>query len=206
MTPTRNLWADRQDAVWRLNHAAKLGGCTTSDLLKTKARRPIINALISDSFTRDYLGMRQHSMRHRWSELVDYSADKTMAIGFVEINEGIRGLADDLMTSYSTLSRNLTLWRTQTPPLVRIATSTPDNNQEQFVLLQVPLMTQWLLWVAEQRANYFARVPNAMNLKQISELAQQMIEHNLQPIPKSNDSSKEQRRMLHRLKRNINFS
>ena len=204
MAPIRDLWTDRQDAVWRLNHARKLGGCSATDLLRTKARRPIINALTAVDFTRDQLGMRQHSMRDRWSELVDYSGDKPMALGFVEIDEGIRGLADDLMTSYSALSRNLASWRNQSPPLVRIATSASDNNQEQFVLLQVPLMTQWLLWVAEQRAHYFARLPNAMNLKEISELAQQMVSHNLQPVPKSSDNSREQRRLHRRLQRNIN--
>ena len=165
----------------RLRFAAEVGDCSVSDLLRAKARRPVINALTCDYFTEEQLGMRQRSMRDRWAELVELSADKTWALGFVEIDRGIRGLGEDLQTPFTSLSRNLVAWREATPPLVRVAGDTPDGDQERFVRLQIPLVTRWLLWVAEYRAHYFAQVPRALHLDEISEIAYAMICNGMEP-------------------------
>ena len=165
----------------RLRYATEMGDCSVSDLLRSKARRPVINALTCDYFTREQLGMRQRSMRDRWAELVELSADKTWALGFVEVDRGIRGLGEDLQTPFTSLSRNLVAWREATPPLVRIAVDMPDGDQERFVRLQIPLVTRWLLWVAEYRAHYFAQVPRALHLDEISEIAHVMICNGMEP-------------------------
>ena len=168
-------------ATRRLRFAAEKGRCSVTDLLRAKARRPVINALTCDFFTQEQLGMRQRSMRDRWAELVELSADKTWALGFVEIDRGIRGLGEDLQTPFTSLSRNLVAWREATPPLVRVAADTPDGDQERFVRLQIPLATRWLLWVAEYRAHYFAQVPRALHLDEISEIAYAMICNGMEP-------------------------
>ena len=165
----------------RLRFAAEKGRCSVTDLLRAKARRPVINALTCDFFTQEQLGMRQRSMRDRWAELVELSADKTWALGFVEVDRGIRGLGEDLQTPFTSLSRNLVAWREATPPLVRVAGDTPDGDQERFVRLQIPLVTRWLLWVAEYRAHYFAQVPRALHLDEIAEIAQVMICNGMEP-------------------------
>ena len=165
----------------RLRFAAEKGRCSVTDLLRAKARRPVINALTCDFFTQEQLGMRQRSMRDRWAELVELSADKTWALGFVEIDRGIRGLGEDLQTPFTSLSRNLVAWREATPPLVRIAVDMPDGDQERFVRLQIPLVTRWLLWVAECRSHYFAQVPRALHLDEISEIAYAMICNGMEP-------------------------
>ena len=165
----------------RLRFAAEKGRCSVTDLLRAKARRPVINALTCDFFTQEQLGMRQRSMRDRWAELVELSADKTWALGFVEVDRGIRGLGEDLQTPFTSLSRNLVAWREATPPLVRVAGDTPDGDQERFVRLQIPLVTRWLLWVAECRSHYFAQVPRALHLDEISEIAYAMICNGMEP-------------------------
>ena len=181
MDKKHDLYRAFTKARRRLRFAAENGDCSVSDLLRSKARRPVINALTCDYFTREQLGMRQRSMRDRWAELVELSADKTWALGFVEIDRGIRGLGEDLQTPFTSLSRNLVACREANPPLVRIATHTPEGDQERFVMLQIPLVTRWLLWVAEYRAQYFAQVPRALYLDEISEIAYAMICSGMEP-------------------------
>ena len=181
MDKKHDLYRAFTKARRRLRFATEVGDCSVSDLLRAKARCPVINALTCDYFTQEQLGMRQRSMRDRWAELVELSADKTWALGFVEIDRGIRGLGEDLQTPFTSLSRNLVAWREATPPLVRVAGDTPDGDQERFVRLQIPLATRWLLWVAEYRAHYFAQVPRALHLEEISEIAYAMICSGMEP-------------------------
>jgi hypothetical protein len=203
MNKKRDIWSDRHKAMKRLRRAAEIGNCSTSDLLRAKARRPVINALTSNYFTQEQLGMRQRSMGDRWAELVELSADKTWALGFVEIDRGIRGLGEDLQTPFTSLSRNLVAWREANPPLVRIATHTPEGDQERFVMLQVPLVTRWLLWVAEYRAQYFAQVPRALYLDEISEIAQVMICSGMEPSVMSYDDARKVLKNLRRVSVNL---
>ena len=183
--------------------AAKTGGCSISDLLRAKARRPVINALTSNYFTQEQLGMRQRSMRDRWAELVELAADKSWALGFVEVDRGIRGLGEDLQTPFTSLSRKLVAWREANPPLVQVATETPEGDQEQFVMLQVPLVTRWLLWVAEYRAHYFAQIPRALYLDEISEIAQEMICSDMEPSVMSYEDARKLLRKLRRVSVNL---
>ena len=187
----------------RLRFAAEKGRCSVTDLLRAKARRPVINALTSDYFTQEQLGMRQRSMRDRWAELVELSADKTWALGFVEIDRGIRGLGEDLQTPFTSLSRNLVEWREATPPLVRVAGDTPDGDQERFVRLQIPLVTRWLLWVAECRSHYFAQVPRALHLDEISEIAYAMICNGMEPSVMDYEDARKVLKNLRRVSVNL---
>ena len=203
MNKTSDMWRYRRDATNQLRNAAKTGDCSVSDLLRANARRPVINALTSNYFTREQLGMRQRSMRDRWAELVELSADKSWALGFVEIDGGIRGLGEDLQTPFTSLSRNLVAWREANPPLVQMVTETPEGDQERFVRLQIPLVTRWLLWVAEYRAHYFARIPRALYLDEISEIAQVMICNGIEPLVMGYEDARKVLKNLRRVSVNL---
>jgi|TARA_B110000116_G_scaffold225309_1_gene205233 hypothetical protein len=58
MDKTQSIWTYRNDAKWRLNRAAKYGGCHAAELLKSSARRPIIKALTAPDVARNVFGMR----------------------------------------------------------------------------------------------------------------------------------------------------
>ncbi len=71
MNKKQDIWTDREEANKQLRYLASSRNCGVSDLLRAKARRPIINALASEHFAKGQLGMRQSSMRYRWAELVE---------------------------------------------------------------------------------------------------------------------------------------
>ena len=200
MNKKHDLYRAFNKARRRLRFATEMGDCSVADLLRSKARRPVINALTSDYFTQEQMGMRQRSMRDRWAELVELAADKSWALGFVEVDRGIRGLGEDLQTPFTSLSRNLVAWREANPPLVRIATDIPEGDQERVVMLQVPLVTRWLLWVAEYRAHYFAQVPRALYLDEISEIAYAMICNFMEPSVMCSEDARKVLKSLRRVR------
>jgi hypothetical protein len=124
-------------------------------------------------------------------------------LGFIQIDGGIRGLGEDLETPFTSLSRNLVTWRETNPPLVQVATDIPEGDQERFVMLQIPLVTRWLLWVAEYRAHYFAQVPKALYLNEISELAGLMILNRMEPSVMSYEDARKFLKNLRRVSVNL---
>ena len=200
MDKTPEIWAYRNDAEWRLRRAAKHGGCHAADLLGSGARRPIIESLTAPDVVRNVFGMRQASMQDRWRALVGLAADNTYALGFRKVDGGLRGLADDMNTcldadsSFTTLSRNLNEWSTRQPPLVLMGYGKQTRARPPLALIHIPLLTQWLLWAAEARANWLAIRSKAIDLNTISKVACRLI-----PLGTPPPSSKLERSEANRL-------
>jgi len=203
MDKTPEIWAYRKDAKWRLDRAAKHGGCGRSDLLGSGARSPIIKSLTAPDVARNVFGMRQASMQNRWRALVGLAADNPYALGFRNVDGGLRGLADDMGTcldadsSFTTLSRNLNEWSTRQPPLVLMGYGKRTRARAPLALIHIPLLTQWLLWAAEARANWLAIRSKAIDLNTISKVACRLI-----PLGTPPPSSKLERSEANRLLRN----
>ena len=203
MDKTQNIWTYRNDAKWRLNRAAEYGGCHATELLKSGARSPIIESLTAPDVVRNVFGMRQASMQDRWRALVGLAADNTYALGFRKVDGGLRGLAEDMNTcldadsSFTTLSRNLNEWSTRQPPLVLMGYGKQTRARPPLALIHIPLLTQWLLWAAEARANWFAIRSKAIDLNTISKVACRLI-----PLGTPPPSSKLERSEANRLLRN----
>jgi len=203
MDKTQNIWTYRNDAKWRLNSAAEYGGCHAAELLKSSARSPIIKSLTAPDVARNVFGMRQASMQDRWRALVGLAADNPYALGFRKVDGGLRGLADDMNTcldadsSFTTLSRNLNEWSTRQPPLVLMGYGKQTRAHAPLVLIHIPLLTRWLLWTAEARANVFAQVPRVIDLNTICEVACRLI-----PLGAPPPSSTMERPEANRLLRN----
>ena len=181
MDKTQNIWTYRNDAKWRLNRAAEYGGCHATELLKSGARSPIIKSLTAPDVARNVFGMRQASMQNRWRALVGLAADNPYALGFRNVDGGLRGLADDMGTcldadsSFTTLSRNLNEWGARQPPLVLTGHGKRTRARAPLDLIHIPLLTRWLLWTAEARANVFAQAPRVIDLNTICEVACRLI-------------------------------
>lgn len=189
MDKTQSIWTYRYKAKARLRLAAKYGGCHAFDLLGSGARRPIIESLTAPDVARNMFGMRQASMQDRWRALVGLAADKPYALGFRNVDGGLRGLADDMNTcldadsSFTTLSRNLNEWSTRQPPLVLMGYGKQTSARAPLALIHIPLLTRWLLWTAEARANVFAQVPRVIDLNTICEVACRLIPLGAPPPP-----------------------
>ena len=203
MDKTQNIWTYRNDAKWRLNRAAEYGGCHATELLKSGARSPIIKSLTAPDVARNVFGMRQASMQNRWRALVGLAADNPYALGFRNVDGGLRGLADDMGTcldadsSFTTLSRNLNEWGARQPPLVLTGHGKRTRARAPLDLIHIPLLTRWLLWTAEARANVFAQAPRVIDLNTICEVACRLI-----PLGTPPPSSKLERSEANRLLRN----
>ena len=203
MNKTRNIWTYRYEAKTRLGLAAKYGGCHTFDLLRSGARSPIIKSLTAPDVARNVFGMRQASTQNRWRALVGLAADNPYALGFRQVDGGLRGLTEDMNTCldadtcFTTLSRNLNEWSTRQPPLVLTGYGKQTRARPPLALIHIPLLTQWLLWTAEARANVFAQVPRVIDLNTICAVACRLI-----PLGAPPPSSKLERSEANRLLRN----
>ena len=199
MNKTRNIWTYRYEAKARLRLAAEYGGCHTFDLLTSGARSPIIKSLTAPDVARNVFGMRQASTQNRWRALVGLAADNPYALGFRKVDGGLRGLTEDMNTCpdtdtcFTTLSRNLNEWSTRQPPLVLTGYGKRTRARPPLALIHIPLLTQWLLWTAEARANVFAQVPRVIDLNTICAVACRLIPLGAPPPPSKLERSEANR-------------
>ena len=185
MDEYHDIWHFRREAKWRLSRATEIGDCNRFDLLGAKARRPIVKSLAAPSVARDVFGMRQASMQNRWRLLVELAADKPLALGFVQVYGALRGLGVDLDADYTTLCRNLNAWEAHQPPLVVTGHGERTKARAPMVMIQVPFLTQWLLWTAEARAMAIAVPRGSVNFDRIRRIACDQIPLGLPPPPTS---------------------
>jgi hypothetical protein len=124
--------------------------------------------------------MRQKTMRDRWSQLIQLTAATPTALGFFKIEGGLRGLAQELSTDHTTLSRNLKTWAERPYPLVRTDFDLLSDCKS-LGWIQIPLLTDWLIWTAEQRARLESRQPGHLYEKTIVRLTEYMIPMGITP-------------------------
>ena len=137
----------------QLSYACHLaGGCYPSELLNARVRNLLVKTFSLELTARSGFGMRQQTMRDRWSRLVQLTAAGPKSLGVFKVNGGLRGLAQELSTDHTTLFRNLKTWEERPYPLVRTDFHLkPDCRSLGWI--QIPLLTDWLIWTAEQRAH-----------------------------------------------------
>ena len=200
MDKTPEIWTYRHEAKSRLKHAAMYGGCSAFDLLRSGARRPIIASLSAPDVARDVFEMRQATTQQRWCDLVELTADNPYALGFYAVDGGLRGLAKDMLTGFPTLSRNLNDWNTRQPPLVLTGYGKQTSARPSLTLIHIPLLTRWLLWTAEARANWFAIRSRVIDPNTICEVACRLIPLGAPPPPSKLERS-EAKRLLRNAER-----
>ena len=165
----------------KLSYACYLaGGCYPSQLLGVRARHLVVRAFSSELATRSGFGMRQKTMRDRWSQLIQLTAATPTALGFFKIEGGLRGLAQELSTDHTTLSRNLKTWAERPYPLVRTDFDLLSDCKS-LGWIQIPLLTDWLIWTAEQLARLESGQPAHLYEKTIVGLTEHMIPIGITP-------------------------
>ncbi len=143
----------QSDAYQRLHHALNLSGdLHAGDLLGANTRAHVTRPMTEPGTARTLYGLRQTSTHRLWQALVKRCADNPRALGFLRVEGGLRGLGAELGVDHTTLSRSLKAWETRHPPLVMTGYEQRSRARESLALIQIPLLTEWLLWTAEVRA------------------------------------------------------
>lgn len=170
----------RSEAFGAWGYALMVSGALPSDLLGATTRRLVARGLTNEEFCKTHLGMRRQSVRERWTDLVALATAKPNSLGFVSTKGGIVGIAEEMRCDPSTLFRNLRTWSAKVPPLVEVGFVKKPKRQPQVSLLQIPILTEWLLFTAAVRGAKEAGLPHAARFEQIRELTEL---HIAQAIP-----------------------
>ena len=118
------------------------------------------------------------------------------AVGGKPNSSHLRGLAVDIGEDHSTLCRNLNSWESREPPLVLTGHAKEKKTNVPLVLIHVPLLTRWLLWVAEARASFFSGKRGVIDTEMILEIVRCQVPLGLPPPVVSELSWVEARRLI----------
>ena len=178
------IWEHQADAYKRLNRALNLGGLLSAgDLLGANTRAYVTRLMTEPGTARALFGLRQLSTHRLWRALVKRCAETPGALGFMRVEGGLRGLGEELGVDHTTLSRNLKTWETRHPPLVVTGREQHSRARESLALIQIPLLTEWLLWTAEVRVRGLSRQPDHLSDTHIVDIQRIFIPQGLPPSP-----------------------
>ena len=143
----------RHAAEQQLYAVAGRAQCSVAEILPRRARGQLADAITSETFRSNSAVGRTSSQQERWEALVQASTKSSKSLGFVKINDGTHGLALQLgVGDQSTWSRSLKKWSTGDPQIIDTGTAAKGRGRPQLQIVQIPLLTDWLLWVAEAKA------------------------------------------------------
>jgi len=170
----------RDEALARLRSAQRFGGCTRAALLGGAVRDPLLAAMTDPEAARTCFGIRGADLQKRWARLVGLAGARPASLGFVQVDGTLGLLAKQLHTDQATLSRNLRTWeRRDRPPVLAEAT----RGKKPTVLVQIPFLTAWLLWVADARAVVHRGHQGFIGTDTIRQVAVTLISRGLRPPP-----------------------
>ena len=156
------------EALRHLQVAQRFGGCSRGDLLGGSARVPILKIMTDPEVARLNFGMRGKDLQKRWTELVEMAGNRPASVGFIKAPGSLAAFASQLKTDQTTLLRNFKTWQKRAKPPV-INEIKRGNKPE--VLVQIPLLTAWLLWVADARAVVFRGMQGFIDNQTITQVA-----------------------------------
>ena len=149
----QHLEDEREKAERRLVAAAGRAQSSLADVLSQPARRQLAEAITSETFRSNSAVGRTSSQQERWKALVQASTKSSKSLGFVKIKDGTHGLALQLgVGDQSTWSRSLKKWSTGDPQIIDTGTAAEGRGRPHLQIVQISLLTDWLLWVAEANA------------------------------------------------------
>ena len=149
-TSSERLQQLKKSALEELQVAVVEAETAATDILPRYMRRALAAAITSEEFVRAALVGRAVTQQKRWKELVDEATRWPRTLGFVRVSEGTESLALSLgVGDQSTWSRTLNKWSTTEPPLVVCGSAIKGRGRPELEMVQIPLLTDWLLWVAQ---------------------------------------------------------
>ena len=167
----------RSEALRRLRGSVEFGGCSRGDVLGSAVRRPLIEAFADPATTSRVFGLRGAAVQDRWSHLVSACADSPTALGFVQVDGSMRNLANRLGVDDDAFLRNLRTWGAKRPPIVVVTESKGAKGKKASVVVQVPLLSAWLLWTADARSVTYRGMQGFIGPERIRQVAVALIAH-----------------------------
>ena len=153
----------KESARTEVHIAASEAQAAVSDILSRRNRRIVAEAMTGDLFAARAGVGRTVSQRSRWTALVNAAVRQPGTLGFVEVGDGTNWLAETLgCGDQSTWSRTLTKWSRTEPALVVCGSATRRRGRPKLQIVQIPLLTEWLVWTAQ--ANAVALNPRGRDL------------------------------------------
>ncbi len=177
---------ERRDALRRLRAAAEFGACTRGDLLGAGVRRPLTAVLADQRTAARAFGLRGVEVQQRWARLVAAASDSPTALGFVVVDGSLRDLVARLGVDDDALLRNLRTWGAKRPPIAVSGETAPSGGRRQgrpSAVVQVPLLTAWLLWTAEARSVLHRGIQGYIGAERIRQVAEALIARGMPPPP-----------------------
>jgi len=169
--------SSRSEALRRLRGAVEFGGCSRGDLLGSAVRRPLIEVFADPATASRVFGLRGVSVQDRWGRLVRACADSPTALGFVQVDGSMKNLAGRLGVDDDQFPRNLRTWGARRPPIVAATESKGKKDGKASVIVQIPLLSAWLLWTADSRSVVHRGMQGFIGPERIRQVAVTLIAH-----------------------------
>ena len=120
-------------------------------------------------------------MRQRWKRIVKEATRYPDSLGYITVEQGLDDVAQRFRCEPSTLFRNLRTWETQEPPLVVCGYERDYGRKQRIAVIQIPLVSDWLLFMARANAKALGGLPNAMDVAQTRRLVRGYLKASLPP-------------------------
>ena len=135
---------------------------------------------------RDGASMWEHGRKKRtrqlWAGLVRTATSQNTSLGFIDVPDGgLVSLAEQFGVAPSTMSANLNRWRLGDHPMVVTYYGAKRTRHPPLRLVQLPDVTDLMVWAAEARLPYLVAQRSAPSLPQIADLLGYFAEHRATP-------------------------
>ena len=127
--------------------------------------------------------MRGSDFQSQWFKLVDLAGARPDSLGFIERKGNLKKFAKELKVKEEDIQKNLKAWsRRKNPPVIYET----HSGKKARITIQIPLLTEWLLWVADSRSVVHRGMKGYLNFRTINELTTSLISKGISPPPEKN--------------------
>ena len=177
------LEKNRELAIERFKSAQRFGSCSPSDLLGSSIRAPVLSVLSEKKVAIRSYGMRGSDFQSQWFKLVDLAGARPDSLGFIERKGNLKKFSKELKVKEDEIQKNLKAWsRRKNPPVIYET----HSGKKARITIQIPLLTEWLLWVADSRSVVHRGMKGYLNFRTINELTTSLISKGISPPPEKN--------------------
>ena len=177
------LEKNRELAIEKFKSAQRFGSCSPSDLLGSSIRAPVLSVLNEKKVAIRSYGMRGSDLQSQWFKLVGLAGVRPDSLGFIERKGNLKKFSKELKIKEELLQKNLKAWNRRKNPPVIYETHFGKSSR---IIIQIPLLTDWLLWVADSRSIVHRGMRGYLNFRTINELTTSLISKGISPPPEKN--------------------
>ena len=172
------LEKNRELAIEKFKSAQRFGSCSPSQLLGSSVRAPLLGILCEKKVAIRSYGMRGSDLQNQWFKLVELAGNRPDSLGFIERKGNLKNFSKELKIKEELIQKNLKAWsRRKNPPVIYET----HSGKKSRVVIQIPLLTEWLLWVADSRSVVHSGLKGFINFRTINDVAVSLISKGVMP-------------------------